>query len=323
MQSMYAKQYNQAETSFLALTAEDRSMILDYLKLLINRQVSPNTLRGVINGLKSFYGYLQSTKIISLNRVTKEQVRDYLDYLTKRSLSVSTIYGYLAILKAFFEHLADEDYLDKVPVLRRYFPQKAFRLPRPMSDEDVQVFLSNLKDLQYGLIFLLMLRSGLRIGEVCQLQTSDIHFEERQLMIRNGKGKVDRIVYFSLAVEQRLRRWLAKRPTASSYCFAAHQDPACPMPAITIRKWMEQYLKRLGLEQKGYTPHSLRHTFATSLLNAGIPLEALRDLLGHRSLNQTLMYAKLSPQTIAQSYHQACQRLERDLALANKEVFHG
>jgi site-specific recombinase XerD len=169
-----------------------------------------------------------------------------------------------------------------------------------------------------------MLRSGLRIGEVCQLKQVDINFGDQQLMIHNGKGKVDRMVYFSLEVQNSLLSWLNQRGYESIYCFASQRSTKVPLHATIIRTWMKNYLQEQGLSEKGYTPHSLRHTFATNLLNADIPLVVLKDLMGHRSMDQTLMYAKLSDQTIRQSYQKACEKLEpSESDFIKKEALHG
>lgn len=315
MQSMYSKYYSRAESHFSKLSSKNRELVMSYLNHLMQRQVSPYTFRAILSELNRFCNYLSEQGFESFSELTSSRIRSYLERLSQKNLSAGTIDNYLTILKRFFDYLVDEDQLSKNPVLRRYFLTKPVRLPRPMSQEDLDVFLENLQDLQYRAIFLLMVRSGLRIGEVSQLRVNDIHWEQQNLLVRNGKGKVDRVVYFSGEVEQTLRQWMATRSYESPYGFASSTQPEVPIPHITIRKWMESFLQKNGLSGKGYTPHTLRHTFATTLLNAGVPLVVLRDLMGHKSLDQTLMYAKLSDQTIRDSYDRACEQLQREQPL--------
>lgn len=324
MQSMYSKYSFESKASFKNLCIVDQSIISGYLQLLSNRQVSPYTYRNTLSNLNAFFLYFQSQSHIRLVEVTKENIRDYLTYLSTKALLPGTINYQLSTLKKFFEYLVDEDYMNRVPVLHRYFLKNETRLPRPIREADIEIFLSNLKDLRYRCIFLLMLRSGLRVGEVCQLKQEDVQIKGQKLMVRNGKGKVDRLVYFSLAVKADLEQWLNQQPLKNSYCFPSKRKPGSPLHCSTIREWMKNYLKELGLSQQGYTPHSLRHTFATNLLNVGVPLVVLKDLMGHRTLDQTLMYAKLSDQTIRRCYENACEQLESSsLIVSQKEVANG
>jgi site-specific recombinase XerD len=137
--------------------------------------------------------------------------------------------------------------------------------------------------------------------------------------VYNGKGKVDRVAYFSKDVEQALELWLHTRGYLSGYCFASPYKLDRPIHSNSIGNWMAKILARCGLQGKGYTPHTLRHTFATNMLNAGMDLTVLRDLMGHKDSNQTLMYAQLSNQTIRSSYDRAVRQIEEEMALF-KEV---
>lgn len=318
MQSMYAQFYSRSEKHFSQLSEKNRELIFNYLHHLMHRQVSPNTFRAISSGLNQFCVYLSNEGKNTFSELRSKDIQSYIEQLSQKDLSAGTIDTYLTILKRFFDYLVDEEQLSKNPVLRRYFLPKPVRLPRPMSNEDLAIFLEQIQDLQYRAIFLLMIRSGLRIGEVSQLQLEDMHWAQQNLMVRNGKGKVDRVVYFSAEVEHALRRWLSTRSYESAYCFASSAQPTVPIPHITIRKWMEAFLQKNNLSGKGYTPHTLRHTFATTLLNAGVPLVVLRDLMGHKSLDQTLMYAQLSNHTVRESYDRACEKLFAEQVLFPK-----
>jgi len=131
---------------------------------------------------------------------------------------------------------------------------------------------------------------------------------------------VDRVVYFSDDAEQALQLWLHTRGYLSAYCFAAHFKRDRPVNPMLMIKWMANILTRCGLDGKGYTPHTLRHTFATNMLNAGMDLTVLRDLLGHKNSNMTLSYALLSQQNVRTSYERAVRRVEGETAVLKEAV---
>src|SRR5262249_20327581 len=159
-------------------------------------------------------------------------------------------------------------------------------LPRPMGEDEVVTFFRVIDALRDRTLFLLMLRCGLRVGEVSSLPWTAINFAQGTLRIDNSKGHVDRVVYLSPDVAKALRQWQRLQSTAASYVFPSRfsRKGGAPLTARQIRNRMTRYLKLAGIT-KPYSPHSLRHTFATQLLNAGASLEVVKELMGHRSLD--------------------------------------
>jgi len=135
-----------------------------------------------------------------------------------------------------------------------------------------------------------------------------------------GKGKVDRVVYFPTEIKRALREWLRNQRSLREWlgeqgyrndgCFMAERNPGETLTCKTAQCRMRQLLESCGLQGKGYSPHVLRHTFASQMLNAGMSLEVLKNLMGHKKYDQTLMYAQLSGQTIRESYDQAIHQIE-------------
>lgn len=314
---MYSEFYPKARSKFSYLPKKSRDYILEYVNHLIQRQVSPSTLRHNIGCLCQFCRQLPIDKQRNLPEIKKIEVRHYVESLTHRNLSAGSINNHLGALKSFFSYMVDEDYMDKNPVLRRYYVEQAIRLPRPMREEDLEIFLMTLQNPIDKASFLLMLRSGLRIGEVCKLKVEHIKWENKNIIVFNGKGKVDRVTYMSEDLEAALSVWLETRGYISIYCFKSPYKKGGDKPISdgALRERMRNLLAQSGLQGRGYTPHSLRHTFATGLLNGGLPLPVLKDLMGHKTLNQTLMYAKLSNQTIRNSYYKAMENIERERSL--------
>jgi site-specific recombinase XerD len=182
-------------------------------------------------------------------------------------------------------------------------------LPKPMAETDVTNFFKVIDSLRDRLIFLLMLRCGLRVSETCTLTWEQIDVDAGTIRINNGKGQIDRVVYLAPDVEKALKPWRVCQST-SVYLFASQIKKGAPLTPRTVQRLMARYLEQASII-RSYTPHCLRHTFATQLLNAGMPLEVLKELMGHQSIQMTLRYAQLYESTKRQQYNQAMERIEQ------------
>lgn len=318
--SMYSKLSLKAENTFSYLPSKSQTLVGEYLTHLINRRLSPATIRTRIYSLNHFFQHLAEDQREDLCQLRHADIHAFVARLNGRKLSAGSVNGYVSVLQNFFTYLVDEEYIDKNPVLRRDYVEQETYLPRPMSEVDLTVFLAHVKAPRDRAIFLLMLRSGLRVGEVCRLRMSDIHWQHKTLIVHNGKGRVDRVVYFSKDAEEALRLWLKTRGYVSQFCFLSRARPDRPLSRRLIQHRMQVILGQCGLQGKGYTPHTLRHTFATLLLNGGMDLSVLKTLMGHKQLDQTLVYARLSDRRIRESYQQALRKVEEDLALCKEGV---
>jgi integrase len=148
---------------------------------------------------------------------------------------------------------------------------------------------------------------------VSALTWADIDFQSGTLRINNSKGMVDRICYLAPDVETSLTLWHTRR-TSEIHLFPA-QAPRRGQQSVTlcieqIYRLMQEYLRRAEITTH-YSPHCLRHTFATQMINAGVTLEVLKELMGHRSIQMTLGYTKLYESTKRQQYDQAMERIEK------------
>jgi integrase/recombinase XerD len=189
-------------------------------------------------------------------------------------------------------------------------------LPKAIPDADLVAFFQVIDSLRDRLLFLLMLRCGLRVSEACALTWEAIDLQAGTVRINQGKGRVDRVVYLSADVAQALRRW-QKHHSPGPYLFPSPQRRRAHLFRSMVNRLMDQYLAAADLTTH-YSPHCLRHTFATQLLNAGVPLEVLKELLGHQSLQQTLRYAHLYDTTKRQHYEQAMTAITQRHALGGQ-----
>lgn len=159
-------------------------------------------------------------------------------------------------------------------------------------------------------MILLLLRTGMRIGELLEVKMTDIIFPERKILIYQGeKNYQGRVAYYSEDAECALQQWQQSRNTNSEYLFSGGSGRQ--LSYTTARRMMHKTLQDASLSEKGYSLHSLRHTFATDMLNAGMRIEVLQQLLGHREIGVTMRYAKLTDRTREQEYFKAMDRIKQ------------
>ncbi len=183
------------------------------------------------------------------------------------------------------------------------------RLPRAIDPQHLEQLLSVIDHIRDRALILLLLRTGMRIGELLSCKVDDVDLAQNKILIYQAdKTGVGRVVYYSEDAQKALLAWLRARHPLNGQLFYGRRGgkPLCYEAARSI---FQKYLHKAGLQYSGYTLHCLRHTFATDLLNARIPLECLQVLLGHTSLEVTRRYARLSDKTREQEYFRAMERI--------------
>jgi len=300
---------------FLSPANQDR--VAAYLTLLRARQYAPSSLELIITALKSFCLLLPEALrrpiIQDFASTTPEHIDAWLDRASSQGLAPATRATRLRVLWGFFTFLHEQGHLPRHPIHRhRHAVTVPQHLPRPMAEEDLRAFFQVIDVLRDRLMFLLMLRCGLRVSEVAALTWAVVHWTQGTIRVDNSKGAVDRIVYFSPDVETALRQWHHVQPPGASSVFPSRNrnKAGAPLGVDHIHGLMARYVAKAGL-QTHYTTHALRHTFATHLLNAGAPLEVVKELMGHNSLDLTLRYAQLYEATKRQHYDQAMAQVTR------------
>jgi site-specific recombinase XerD len=172
-----------------------------------------------------------------------------------------------------------------------------------MAEADVRHFFRVIDKVPDRLMFLLMLRCGLRVSEVAHLRLPDIDWTERTLIVRQGKGRKDRRVYLSNDILSSLEQLLNLRPRAipEDIVFWNQKRLSQPLSIKATQKKMERYAKSANIKA---SCHSLRHTFASNLLEAGAEVVYIKEFLGHNSIASSERYARLSNQRVKQMYLQ-------------------
>lgn len=280
--------------SLTTLSDISRHQLDRYLQALRARNYAEGTLGVVVIIIKRLFRYLPSPRKTALaqdfTQVTPADMDALLAALQASELAPATINLSLTILKGFFEFLREAGELQIQPVFKhRHTIMTPAHLPKPMTEADVVAFFKVIDAARDRLLFLLMLRCGLRVSEVCALTWKNVDLTAGTALILNGKGNVDRVAYLSPDVEQALRLWQQVQKPTSAYLFPGQKPRQGPLVRHSVNGIMQAYLRQAGIAAD-YSPHCLRHTFATQLLNAGVRLEVLKELMGHRALHMTLRY---------------------------------
>ena len=296
------------------LGSASRRQLITYLTLLEARNYAHSTLDAVIGIIKRLLLHLPPGRVSlitdDLSQTTSSDIDCFVSSATAKGLAPSTINISLSTLKEFFDFLREDGQMLIQPVIRRRHRLFApTTLPKPMAESDIIEFFKVIDSVRDRLIFLLMLRCGLRVSEVRWLTWDDIDLQASTIRINNSKGQVDRIVYIAPDLERSLKLWRA-RDSATSYLFPSCKVKSAPIIRRDIYWLMMKYL-RLANIANHYSPHCLRHTFATQLLNAGVSLEILKELMGHRSIQMTLRYTLLYESTKRRQYDQAMEKIEK------------
>ena len=240
--------------------------------------------------------------------ITFQDIDRFIGEQSEKGFKPATINRRLASIAALYAFLMPEDEDLACPVFpRRHHLREPQRLPRPVQETELHEFFSIIEDARDLAMFTLMLRCGLRIGEVASLQLSNLYLDEDfPRMVVSGKGSRQRAVYLSPQAVRVLQDYLAVRPAAvCDEVFLSYQELGLSTHAIHMR--LLHYRQQAGL---CITCHRFRHTFANDLLNADMPITSIQKLLGHRWIETTQVYVQANDRQVQADYFAACQKLE-------------
>ena len=291
---------------------------LDYLTY--ERNVSPNTVVAYRDDLESFTAFLcndyftVAREQLELARVDHLAVRSYLAHLSRRKLSRASVARHLSALRTFFKWLVREGAVTANPARSVTTPKREKHLPAVMQTSDIALLLEQpdtsttlgTRDLAY---LELMYASGLRISELTGIDLDDLELRSRLVKV-HGKGSKERIVPFGTKAEAALRAYLAVRGELTDdpeqqALFVNYRGER--ITTRSVRRLFDGYVRKAAL-RAGISPHTMRHSFATHLLNAGADLRAIQELLGHASLSTTQKYTHLNDWQLIAVYKKAHPR---------------
>lgn len=266
------------------ISEQNKDIIRAYVKYLQGKRLSENTVKVYFGFVADFVDYIKDK---ALNDLTNRDVELFIeDIFLARNISVSTQRQFISAMK-HFAVFYPECSINELELTR---PKKNNFLPTVLSQEEVLDLIRACKNLKHRAIITLLYSSGLRIGELMNLQLKHISIDRMQIYIENGKGRKDRYVQLAKSFIPLLRnyfmtykpsKYFVENPNGSHYS------------ASSVRKFLHRATKEAGIHKK-VTPHTLRHSYATHMLENGIGLRHIQALLGHSKPETTMIYTHVA-----------------------------
>ena len=287
-----------------------QAYVREYLIDKHRRNLSRNTIRMTGMVIRQFLTFLKDNGKDQIETIGREDISAFVEHEQDRGLLPNTVCLQLRVLYALFNYLVDHDVVHPDILKRKMHVKVPNPLPRAIDPEDVKEFLDVPKEPRDDAMILILLRTGMRIGELLDLRVKDLNVKEQTIEIFEAqKNRTGRVVYLSEDALAAIKKWLSLRKPHIQYLFYGPSGRPLTYPAA--RNVFMKYLDKAGLSQKDYTPHCLRHTFASEMLNAGMSIQYLQSLLGHNCIEMTRRYARLTDNTRREQYYKAMEKIER------------
>jgi integrase/recombinase XerD len=294
----------------MTMEVPDKAYLQLHLIHMHRRNFKLLTITQAFSTLRRFLTFLKNMGRGRVADVKRSDLEAFVEEEQDRGQKLSTVRTSLARIYAFLSFLVEEEIIAPDVLVQKIKLRLPEYLPKAMDPDEVRRMLSVIEDTRDRAMVLGLLRTGMRIGELLGTRPSEVNIKERTIMIFEGrKNRRGRVVYFSDDARDTLKAWLKERDSHNEFLF--HTRGRNTFSYTSAHMMFKRYLQAAGLGHKGYSLHSLRHTFASELLNAGMRLECLQQLLGHDSIEVTRRYAKLTDKTREQEYFRAMAIIER------------
>ena len=292
---------------------ENLESFLDYLS--IERGLAQNTIISYRYDLIKYIGFLKRKKISSFNQTNKVLVNNYFVYLRGKGLEINSISRNLVAVKMFYRFLLMEGLIKEDTTSMIEFPRVSKKLPHILSSREINLLLdkANFKGklgLRDQAVLELFYATGLRVSELIYLKINDINMENCMLRCL-GKGSKERIIPFGNKANQSLKYYLdrarpklVKNPDEDTLFLNNRGESLSRQGVFYLVKL---YAQKARIEKK-VTPHTLRHTLATHLLENGADLRSVQEMLGHSDISTTQIYTHVSRKWISEEYYRAFPR---------------
>lgn len=271
---------------------------------LIDSYISAKKIEGCSCKTLRYYEYTLK-KIFKeidkpIKKITTNDLRNYLsDYQERRSVSKTTIDNNRRILSSFFSWLEDEDIIFKSPVRRIHKVKVSKVVKQVYSDEELEILRDGCKNVRDLAMLDLLISTGIRVGELVNLDRSDVDLTNRECVVL-GKGDKERLVYFDARTKVHLSNYLQSRDDDDPALFVSLLMPHDRLNISGI----ENRLKKMGLNLNidKVHPHKFRRTLATRAIDKGMPIEQVQQLLGHTKIDTTMEYAIVNQNNVKESH---------------------
>ena len=270
---------------------------IDYLSY--EKRYSSHTIRAYIKDLKDFNFFINKEEIKELKSISKKHIHQFLYFLSIKKYSNKSISRKLAALKSFFNYLVNKNFLKKNIIKSIPSPKLEKKLPFFLNQDQISLLLNlqkpkNIEELIEVLILELFYSTGIRISELVKININDININENTIDIL-GKGNKKRVVIFGNYAKKRLLDYLNYDTNkVTGYLFKAKRKSKQKyISQRFVFNVVKKHVAKVTQNEK-ISPHSLRHTFATHLLNNGADLISVKEFLGHVNLSSTQIYAHVN-----------------------------
>jgi site-specific recombinase XerD len=279
------------------------------------RRKNPHATTQVhyLSDLKLFFGWADRPP----QAITLRDIDGYIEHAQGLGHAVATVNRRLAAITAFYRFLAlERDDAPANPVLpKRHFIRQGRRLPRDAEDADVERLFGVISSPRDRAMFLLMVRCGLRVGEVRNLSLDDLYLQPTPGSLPRlwlcGKNGSQRVAYLSTQGLEALQAWLAVRPLVEDLALFPNRFGR-RFSVTGIQDRLASYCRQAGV---WITCHMLRHTFARHMIEAGMPVTSLQRLLGHARIRTTQVYLHISDRQVQADYEAAMEQVNQQLAI--------
>lgn len=260
------------------------SFWLDMLKVEIEvRGYSPKTVKAYLASFSKFLEFMGDKNLDAEN--LQYEVKQFIIQQKRKKLAPKTLHIYLSAVKFFYRHV-----FNKPREIEVKFSKKRRKLPVVLSRQEIMELIRRTPNLKHRLIISLAYGSGLRVSEVANLKVSHLNFSKKTIFVSQGKGNKDRFTILPHAIAKELKLFISTKKL-TSYLFANHQGNK--LSTRTLQIIFKNSLKRSHITPSA-SFHSLRHSFATHLLEDGVNLVTIQKLLGHQNIKSTQIYLKMN-----------------------------
>lgn len=286
-------------------------LISEFLNYIRNKNYSENTIISYINDLYYFHEFVK----MDFDKVKYDDVRDYLEYLNLKKEKSTSVSRKISSLKSFYKFLYKNDYMDKkdYPLVKVTYPKKEKKLPKFLYYNDLlEIINESTKDkdgVRDRLIIEMLYATGVRVSELINIKINDIDFNNRRIIVL-GKGNKERIVYYGEYAEEVLKEYI-KTHDRKNHNYLFVNSKGGKLTDRGVRYIIDNIMSRLSVKVH-VTPHVLRHTFATDMLNNGCDIKVVQELLGHSSLKATEIYTHVTNEHLKKVYYECFPRRDRD-----------
>ena len=287
------------------------SVIKDFSDFIKSKNYSDHTYDSYLNDLYYFHEFTNK----DLVKADENDIRKYLEYLNSKKEKASSVRRKISSFKTFYKFLYLNNYIDKkdYPLVKIAYPKLEKKLPKFVYYNDLlEIINESYRDkdgVRDRLIIEMLYATGVRVSELINIKYEDIDFNNRRIRVC-GKGNKERIVYYGEYAEDVLKEYMSThKKNDYGYVFTNYKGEQ--ITDRGIRYIIDNIMKKLSVKVH-VTPHVLRHTFATDMLNNGCDIKIVQELLGHSSLRTTEVYTHVTNERLKEVYYNCFPRRDKD-----------